>query len=135
MPFPNPATQFGRGLDPVEMGMRGASKGGKARTLKKKLACMIRWAKEEGFTEERSERIMATMLDPQLDIFDLKKYGSEIKDSIHPSQRVALLNTLISLHKTIHGEKIQLEATHHIFDWTTLLKKIEKDGTESEKTD
>jgi len=98
------------------------SKGGRTKSPLKKYAAKIREMKKRGLTNPDIAWFVARLEDPDVNIFHLQKWLDELKDNIHPSQRVALLNTGIALHKAKHGEKIKSESVVHIVNWTETLK-------------
>jgi hypothetical protein len=119
--FPNKATQFKSGKQQVEQ----ARKGGQAKTFKKKYAAQLREMKKRGMNKDDLEWFEMCMSDPEASIVDIRRDINNLMESVHPAQRVALLNTKISTHKLAYGEKIKTENIHHIINWTESLKNCE----------
>jgi len=119
--FPNPETQFTSGKRLVEI----ARKGGQKISFKKKYAAKIREMKKRGMNNQDLEWFEQCILDPEASIIDIRNDIQELSKSIHPSQRVALLNTKLQTHKLAHGEKIKTENIHHIVNWNEKLKDCE----------
>jgi len=81
------------------------SKGGSSKSLKKKLAAQIREAKKKGATSAELGIMLQAMEDSHVSSFEVLKYLQEVKKRIHPAQEVALANTMLSWHKSTHGDK------------------------------
>ncbi|QDP57861.1 MAG: hypothetical protein Unbinned1693contig1002_5 [Prokaryotic dsDNA virus sp.] len=112
-----------------------ASKGGKVKSLKKKLAAQIREAKKKGFTNREVDIMVKTMADADCSAYEILKYLREIQNDIHPSQRVALANAYMQQHKLVHGEKIKTENIHHVINWSEKLEGCEiEEEVQSEKS-
>lgn len=82
-----------------------ASKGGRTRSLKKRLAAQIREAKKRGNTNRELEIMIKMMEDEHCSSFEVLKYLNEVKKTIHPAQKVALTNSMMTWHKMTHGDK------------------------------
>ena len=81
------------------------SKGGKVISLKKKLAAQIREAKKKGNSDKELEIMINMMEDEHCSSFEVLKYLREVKKTIHPAQKVALSNSMMTWHKMTHGDK------------------------------
>lgn len=120
--FPNKATQFTTGGSKA---VKCGRKGGEVISFKKKYAAKLREMKKRGMNKQDLEWFEQCMVDPEASIVDIRNDIQELAKSIHPSQRVALLNTKLQTHKLAYGEKIKTENIHHIVDWTERLNKCE----------
>jgi hypothetical protein len=81
------------------------SLGGRTVSPQKKFSAKIREMKKRGLTDEDVKWFLDRLTDPEVSIFHLEKWIDELRDSIHPNQRIALINAAIALHKAKFGEK------------------------------
>lgn len=89
-----------------------SKKGGQARTKAKSEAAKLRCIKEklrEGgeLTDSQQKWILEQLESRTASAANILIEINKLRNQIHPSQRVALLNSEISAHKFIHGEKVQ----------------------------
>jgi|TARA_Y100000034_G_C6898157_1_gene414578 hypothetical protein len=101
------------------------SKGGSVKSLRKSIGQEIRWAKKNGFTKHKVERLVRMMEKSECSSFQILKYLQTIEENLHPAQRIAYANSLMNWHKLVHGEKIKTENVHHIVDWTKMFDECE----------
>jgi len=91
-----------------------AAKGGQVSSEAKTQAARWKMFKarmqKRGIDKETQEWLIARIENRDLCAIDILQYAEEIKNDIHPAQRVALANTLIAAGKFAHGEKIRTEA-------------------------
>jgi len=113
------------------------SKGGRVKSLKKKYAAKLREMKKRGLKSADIDWFVKRLEDPEANILELQKWIDEVKESVHPSQRVALINTSINLHKAHHGEKKHItgEMVHHVLNWGDILKDAEVQSEETSERD
>jgi len=81
------------------------SLGGRTVSPQKKFSAKIREMKKRGLTDDDVQWFLDRLTDPDVSIFHLEKWLDELKETAHPNQRIALLNTAIALHKAKFGEK------------------------------
>lgn len=116
--FPNKATQFTAGTNAVE----NARKGGKVRTLGKKMAARLRELKKKGLTDETAKSVANMLTDPEYYAGDVLMWLVKEKDNCESTgQTVALANTLISLGRMHHGDKTHNTNTNINVNWNELV--------------
>ena len=97
----------------VEQQKKIASMGGKVSSPKKKLAAKLRELKKKGMTNDTAKQLAGMMEDPDLFGLDLLMFLKKWSGEVHSAGQAANMgNTLINLHKAIHGEKIKSENTN-----------------------
>ena len=86
------------------------SKGGKTVTEKQILAARVREIKKRIAKGQLRECDPVWLLErienPKAMSMDILNYLDEIKNSLHPAQRVAFINAYNQVMKSVHGEKI-----------------------------
>jgi hypothetical protein len=91
-----------------------SAKGGEARTQAKRDASKWRQVvaryKKKGMRDEDIKWMIEKIENRDLCAIDIMQYAEELKNDVHPAQRVALGNLLVSAGKFAHGEKIKTEA-------------------------
>lgn len=95
------------------------SKGGKAKTPKKKYAARLRELKKKGLTNETIKRLTDMMEDPECNILDIKLFLDGLRAK-NPNmiESIRLANSYINLHKAHHGERHKFEGLNP----TTLIQ-------------
>ncbi|MFZ5988102.1 MAG: hypothetical protein ACOYWZ_13390 [Bacillota bacterium] len=73
---------------------------------KKQINQYKKYLLKRGLSNSQADKIILKLFDRTLMDLDLVRYYSELEGSIHPSQRVALLNAGIQLRKAIHGDNL-----------------------------
>lgn len=81
------------------------SMGGRTVTQQRKFAAKIREMKKKGIDDEEVSWFLQRLTDPDVNAFHIQKWLDELKEVVHPNQRVALLNVALNLYKIRFGEK------------------------------
>jgi len=106
-------------------------RGSKVKSFKKKYAAKLRQMKRKGMTGADLEWFEQVMSDPEASLFDIRKDIEQLRPQANVKEAVSLVNAKIATHKLAYGEKIKTENTHHIVNWTDILKNCEiKDDEE-----
>lgn len=88
-------------------------RGGRARTQVKKDAAKFRELKKrmakQGMKSEDAQWLLTRLENRDAMAGDILMYLEEIKETCHPSQKIALANTMKEVAKFTHGEKIKTE--------------------------
>jgi len=89
-------------------------KGGSVQSEKKRVAAKLRWVKrwiKEGKIKGDPMWLVERLESSNAMSMDMLSYLDSIKDDIHPSQRVALMNAYDRVQRTLHGEKKHVDVT------------------------
>jgi uncharacterized tellurite resistance protein B-like protein len=93
-----------------------ASKGGQTVTPKKieaaKLGALKRAAAAGYLPKEKVDWLVQRLESRELMAADIQNYIDEIRQNVHPSQRIALVNAMNQTAKLVHGEKVKVEGQH-----------------------
>lgn len=114
LPYPNAKDN----LKPVWDRPKGehlllARKGGQVRSQVKKDAAKFRELekrmKAKGVTDADAKWLLDRLNSRELSVADTILYLEQIKNDVHPAQRIALANAFLQATKLLHGEKIKTE--------------------------
>lgn len=87
--------------------------GGKSRSVAKSEGAKLRHIKarmaKEGLTEEDSKWVFDCLNERKSYAAQLMIHAQKIKNDVHPSQRIALLNTEAKIGEFIHGTQVKTE--------------------------
>jgi len=117
-----------------------SARGGSVKSEAKRTAAWLRWQKQNGkLTDEGFQFVCNMLQSPELSIAQIAKMANRylITKDMSPKQANMVVNTMLSIHKAHHGDKVKTENVHHVIDWTSKLESLEikeEDGTEPEET-
>ena len=134
-PFPNPATMFQSGPRAVEMGQRGGSVTGPTKSLGQHL----RWLKQKGLTDEKSQELFKILTDPTVSALDARLLVEQAKVIANKEKTMKNTETAARLsnewHKMHHVKTEAPKIEMNIGDKTTYEFVIIHKSLETKKED